>query len=258
VRRLVPWVLVCLLAVAACDDSEPRSAPSVSSTSPTVATSASTTVSSTTTTAAPAAQAKEFGAGAFVEGDDRWLTAPLEPSSKQLGSGCKSLADAGWESTCEVVSSQGVPNEAFWVHERKGVQERVLIYVNHANGGLDLALRAADDNGKEFDATVQTVDLAGDGTRKILVTLRSADQDTSDGISPFPQVDVVEPTGKIVVHVVMRGGRSGMPDAKAVPGRGLEIRDCPVDCLPTAPLRVRMISYRAGAWQVIDEHPEEP
>jgi hypothetical protein len=155
-------------------------------------------------------------ATAFLVPTERWLTVPQEATTKQFTGGCRSLADAGWEPTCERVRSQ--LGDAVWVHERKGVQERVLIYVNRGADGWDLALRAADDDGKEFDTTVQTVDLTEDGTKKILVKMRTLGEGLNEGVPDPPlQVDVVKPSGVIVVHLVISAGRSGHPDAQAVP-----------------------------------------
>jgi hypothetical protein len=55
------------------------------------------------------------------------------------------------------------------------------------------------------------------------------------------------------VRVVVHPSTVGVPDAVLVPGRGLEVRDCPMNCVPTSRLRVRLIAHRAGAWQVIEE-----
>jgi hypothetical protein len=168
-----------------------------------------------------------------------------------MSGGCASLADPGWETQCGRVQSD--LGDATWVRERQGVQERVLIWVNRGTPGWDLALRAADENGEKFDATVSAADLAGDGNHKILVELHSADDDISDGFGPATQVDVVEPSGAVVVHLVLSVGRSGRPDATALPERGLEVLDCPMNCVPTGPLRVRVIDYRDGAWRVVQE-----
>lgn len=187
-----------------------------------------------------------------MEGAERWLTAPAQLTTKPVTGSCDGLDDPGWESDCRYVQSRA--GEAIAVHERHGVQERVLIYVKRGPTRWDLALRAADDNGKEFDATVETVDPMGDGTQKFLVKLRAIDQDPNDGLGEPPlQVDLVEPAGAIVVHAVLIVGRQGHPDARALPGEGLEVVDCTLNCVPTGPVRVRLIAYRDGAWRVVRE-----
>lgn len=194
----------------------------------------------------------EFGEGAYVDGAERWLTAPAEPTTKQTSGTCDGIDDPNWESECQRVQSPA--GEAIAVRERQGVQERVLIYVKRGPRRWDLVLRAADDNGKEFDATVQTVDPMGDGNAKFLVKLRGIDEDPNDGLPEPPlQADLIEPSGLIVVHVVLTVGRSGHPDARALPGEGLEVVDCTINCVPTGPVHVRLIAYRDGAWQVVRE-----
>lgn len=71
------------------------------------------------------------------------------------------------------------------------------------------------------------------------------------------ELAVVEPSGEIVVHMVLRGGRSGPPEVAVRPVEGLEVKDCPFDCVPTAPMRQRMISYTPDGWRIVDEGPEE-
>ena len=188
-----------------------------------------------------------------MEGADRWLTAPAQPTTKPVRGTCDGLDDPGWESDCRYLQSRA--GDAIAVHERLGAQERVLIYVKRGPAGSrDLALRAADDNGKEFDATVETVDPMGDGSAKFLVKLRGIDEDPNDGLPEPPlQADLIEPSGVIVVHVVLIVGRSGHPDARALPGQGLEVVDCTINCVPTGPVRVRLIAYRDGAWRVVHE-----
>lgn len=48
---------------------------------------------------------------------------------------------------------------------------------------------------------------------------------------------------EIVVHMVLRDGRSGPPVAAVRPGEGLEVKDCPFDCVPKSERRQRMVSY---------------
>lgn len=187
-----------------------------------------------------------------MDGAERWLTAPAEPTTKAVTGTCDSIDDAGWQSDCQHVRSHSA--EAIAVHERHGVQERVLIYVKRGPARWDLALRAADDNGKGFDATIETVDPMRDGNEKFLVKLRAFDQHPNEGLGEPPlQADLVEPNGKIVVHVVLIVGREGHPDARALPGQGLEVVDCTINCVPTGPVHVRLIAYRNGAWQVVRE-----
>ncbi len=218
--------------------------------------SSTTSGPATATTAPPVSATAGLAPGAFVETRDqaRWLTVPAEPTVKQFTGDCASVADAGWEASCERVRT--ALGDAVWVHERNGVQERVLVYVNRGGGGWELALRAADDDGTEFDATVQITDLTGEGNPKILVKLREVDADTTDGIDPPLQADVIEPSGQIVVHLFLDAGRSGKADAAAIAGQGLEVRDCEVDCVPTGPIRVRLIGYRDGAWRIVAERLE--
>jgi hypothetical protein len=180
--------------------------------------------------------------------------APKQPTSKRLDGHCSSLADPGWQATCERVTSE--LGDAIWISEHRGLQERVLLYVHREGDTWDLALRAAADSGDEFDSMVFTADLAGDGNFKVVVTLNGVDQDTTDGVPTPVEVGVVEPSGEIVVHMMLRGGRNGSPKVTIRPGEGLEVRDCPVDCVPTAPMRVRLISSTTDGWRVVDEHQE--
>ena len=86
--------------------------------------------------------------------------------------------------------------------------------------------------------------------------LTGVDGDVADGVPAPLEVAVVEPNGEVVVHLMLQGGRSGAPGVTVRPGEGLEVSDCPVDCVPTAPMRVRLISYTADGWRVVDEREE--
>jgi hypothetical protein len=196
-----------------------------------------------------------LASGALVEGDNRWLAAPNEPTTKSLGGDCSSLADSRWEATCERVTTE--LGDAVWLREERGDQERVSLYVRRMADAWDLALQATDDSGREFDSKVFAADLAGDANPKVVVTLKRADMDATDQVPAPVEVAVVEPTGEIVVHLVLQGGRgSGSPGVTVRPGEGLEVRDCSVDCVPTAPMRVRLIAYTADGWRVVDQRFE--
>jgi hypothetical protein len=71
------------------------------------------------------------------------------------------------------------------------------------------------------------------------------------------EVAVAEPSGEVVVHMVLRGGRSGPPEVAVRPSEGLEVKDCPFDCVPTAPMRQRTISYTSDGWRIVDERAQE-
>ena len=200
-------------------------------------------------------RAGRLASGALVEGDTRWLAAPKEPTTKRLGGDCRSLADQGWEATCERVTTE--LGDAVWIREESGEQERVSLYVRRKADAWDLALQATDESGREFDSKVVTADLAGDGNPKVVVTLKRADPDATDQVPAPVEVAVVEPTGEIVVHLVLQGGRgSGSPGVTVRPGEGLEVRDCGVDCVPTAPMSVRLISYTPDGWRVVNQRFE--
>ena len=87
--------------------------------------------------------------------------------------------------------------------------------------------------------------------------LRGVDLHAADEVPAPVEVAVVELSGEIVVHMVLRGGRSGPPEVTVRPSAGLEVEDCPFDCVPTAPIRQRMISYTGDGWRIVDEWPEE-
>jgi hypothetical protein len=192
--------------------------------------------------------------GALVEGDPRWLAAPKQPTTKRSAGDCASLADQGWQATCGRVTSE--LGDAVWIREHRGHQERVLLYVHREADAWDLALRATDDSGDEFDSTVSTAGLAGDGNLQVVITLTKGVERDADGVLPPVEVGVVEPSGEIVVHMLLRGGRSGSPRVTLRPGEGLEVSDCPVDCVPTAPLRVRLISFTPDGWSAMDVRRE--
>jgi hypothetical protein len=189
-----------------------------------------------------------------VEGDPRWLTGPKEPTTKRLDGDCSSLAAHGWEAECERVTTE--LGDAVWIREQQGQQERVSLYVHREGNAWDLAWRATDESGREFDSKVLTADLAGDGNPKVIVTLNGVDLDAADQVPPPVEVAIMEPSGEIVVHLMLHGGRSGPPGVIVRPGEGLEVRDCPVDCVPTAPMRLRLISYTTDGWRIVDERAE--
>lgn len=218
------------------------------------ATTSSTESESDSTRAASASSPAGRVAGALVEGDPRWLTAPRQPTTKRFDGDCSSLADQGWQATCERVTSE--LGDAVWIREHQGLRERVLLYVHREADVWNLALRAADDSGDEFDSEVFTADLAGDGNAKVVVTLSNGVDRDTDGVYAPVEVGVIESSGEIVVHMVLRGGRSGPPGVTIRPGEGIEVSDCPVDCVPTGPMRVRLISYTTDGWRVVDERQE--
>lgn len=189
----------------------------------------------------------------------RLLTPPAEQTVKRLApnQGCSALIDPGWRGDCDRVET--ALGDAIWVSERMGRQKRVLVYTHRTAEAWELVLRASDESGQEFDPEVQTVDLVGDGNPKIVVILREIDTDIRDGLPAPPiHVDVVEPDGRMVVHVTTSAGRIGPAEASATPGKGLEVWDCPYDCVPTAPYRYRRISYADDRWQVVEEGSGRP
>jgi hypothetical protein len=196
------------------------------------------------------ADPKLFTDAAFVEGRHRQLlTAPAEPTIKLLspGQGCSALIDRGWRGRCARFS--GAAGAGIWILERRdgGRQKRVLLYTHRGGSTWDLVLRASDETGVEFEPRVETVDLAGDGDQRVLVLLREVDADANDGVPPPLVVDVVEPDGKIAVHLFTSAGRTGPAEARASRGRGLEVWDCDYDCGPTNPsFRYRRIAYSSG------------
>lgn len=244
-------VLVAVLIVACTTSEGPESAATTTSTRM----AAESEAESSTAGSAPYRTGR-LASGALVEGDTRWLAAPNEPTTKRLGGDCSSLADSGWGATCERVTTE--LGDAVWLREERGDQERVSLYVRRTADAWDLALQATDDSGREFDSKVFGADLAGDANRKVVVTLKRADMDATDQVPAPVEVAVVEPTGEIVVHLVLQGGRgSGSPGVTVRPGEGLEVRDCSVDCVPTAPMRVRVIAYTPDGWRVVDQRFEQ-
>lgn len=200
-------------------------------------------------------RAGRLAPGALVEGDPRWLMAPEEPTAKRLDGDCRSLADQGWKATCERLTTE--LGDAVWIRERRGQQERVSLYVHGEADAWELAWRATDDSGDEFDGEIVAADLAGDGNPEVVVMLTGVDLDAADQVPAPVEVAVVESTGEIVVHMVLRGGRSGAPSVTVRPGEGLEVKDCPFDCVPTSERRQRTVSYTPEGWRIIDTRPEE-
>lgn len=190
---------------------------------------------------------------ALVEGDPRWLEAPEESMTRRFRDDCSSLADPGWEATCQRVTTE--LRDVVWIRQHRGHQERVLLFVHREADAWDLALRATDESGREFDSEVLTADLVGDDNPKVVVTLTGVDLDATDAVPPPVEVAVVEPSGEILVHMMLRGGRNGAPGVTVRPGEGLEVRDCPVDCVPTSSMRLRLISHTTDGWRVVDERP---
>jgi hypothetical protein len=203
-----------------------------------------------------------FAGDAFVDGTERLLQVPVQEITKTVTSNepCLELRDPTWAVTeCDQLKT--AIGDAIWLldHPDRAVDnERVRLYVKRDDSRWDLALEASDSDGQQFEAEVATSDLAGDRNPKVVFVLREVDKDPTDGASSPLFVDVVEPSGAIVVHVVARAGRSGKPEARAVPGRGIEVWDCPVDCVPTAPLRYRRIAYQEGRWQVVEQGSGQP
>lgn len=109
-------------------------------------------------------RAGRLASGALVEGDPRWLATPTVPTTKHLDGDCSSLADEGWEATCERVASE--LGDAVWIREHQGQQERASLYVHQEADAWDLAWRASDESGVEFDSEVLTADLVGDEGRR--------------------------------------------------------------------------------------------
>ena len=247
-RRLLIAVLVAVPIVACTTSDDPKS------TGTTTSTRAAAESEVGSSASAPPFNPSDGPASGVIQGDPRWLTAPDEPTTKRIDGDCSSLADQGWEAECGRVTTER--GDAVWIRERQGVQERVSLYVDRGAGVWDLAWRATDESGREFDSKVLTAALAGDGNPKIIVTL-SVDLDAADHVPPPVEVAVLEPGGRIVVHLMLHGGRSGPPGVTVRPGEGLEVRDCPVDCVPTAPMRLRLISYTADGWRIVDERPAE-
>ncbi|CAN5126585.1 hypothetical protein BH24ACT1_BH24ACT1_11470 [soil metagenome] len=244
--RLLIAVLLASTIVACSRGEDPESAAAT--------TSSTKPETNSTTTASASSPAGRLATGALLEGDPRWLRAPKQPTTKRFDGECVSLADQGWQATCGRVASE--LGDAIWIREHQGLRERVLLYVHREADVWNLALRAADDSGDEFDSEVFTADLAGDGNSKVVVTLNNGVDRDTDGVYAPVEVGVVEPSGEIVVHMVLRGGRSGPPGVTIRPGEGLEVSDCPVDCVPTGPMRVRLISYTTDGWRVADERQE--
>jgi hypothetical protein len=249
VRLRAHGLFVLVFMLGACEGDEPR--PSAEATTTTAALTGPSVSVWTTPTTAAGPLPPEFGRGAYVEGEGRWLTAPDQTVTKTVTPSCAGLYDEGWQADCHRFDSR--LGDAEVVYQRKGVEEQVLIYVHRGATSAELALRAADKDGAGFDATVDAVDLAGDGIPRILVKMRAVDPDPADGVDPPLQADVVEPNGKIVVHLNLWAGRSGTADVRPVANQGLEVLDCPGDCVPTAPLRRRLIAWRDGAWRVVSE-----
>jgi hypothetical protein len=245
--------LVALLLFASCDGGGDEAGPVTTTTS-------TTTTGQPTTSTQPEARSS-FAEGAFVE--DRHpgvLTPPAEQTVKRLSpnQGCPALIDSGWRGNCDRLET--ALGDGIWVSERKGRQKRVLVYTHRTAEAWELVLRASDESGQEFEPQVDTVDLIGDGNPKIIVILREIDTDIRDGLPPPPiHVDVVEPDGRIVVHLSTSAGRTGSAEARSTPGKGIEVWDCPYDCGPTNPyFRYRRISYTNGRWQVVEEGRGRP
>ncbi len=248
-RRVLIAVLVAVPIVACSTSDDPESAATTSTRM------AAESEAESSAAGSASYRAGRLASGALVEGDTRWLAAPKDPTTKRLSGDCSSLADQGWEATCERVTTE--LGDAVWIREERGEQERVSLYVRRKADAWDLALQATDESGREFDSKVVTADLAGDGNAKVVVTLKRADPEATDQVPAPVEVAVVEPTGEIVVHLVLQGGRgSGSPGVTVRPGEGLEVRDCSVDCVPTAPMRVRLIAYTADGWRVVDQRFE--
>lgn len=244
-RRVISILVLSVLA--ACSGSDDNASTTTTATPPSSPAPSSTT---STTSVADAAQQQ-----AFVDGERRFLTPPKEPTTKPGdGSDCMQLGDRGAEVLgCGRVTSKA--GDAIWLHQENGEIEQALLYVRD-DSQWRLALRASDDTGTEFDATVQAVDLMGDGAQKVVFTFRIPDNDQGDATSPPVVADVVEPSGGIVVHVVA-GYPKGSPAVRATAGRGLEVWDCEVDCVPTAPYRYRRIAYAGGKWAVVEQRTDQ-
>ena len=248
-RRVLSAVLIAGLTVACATSNDPQSAATTTSTS--LAAEAENEPSP----APDSDRAGRLAPGALVEGGPRWLMVPEKPTTKRFDGDCSSLADQGWEATCERLTTE--LGDAVWIREHRGQRERVSLYVHREADAWELAWRATDDSGDEFDGEVVTTDLAGDENSKVVVMLKGVDLDAADEVPAPVEVAVLEPSGEIVVHMVLRGGRSGPPEVAVRPGEGVEVTDCPFDCVPTAPRRQRMISYTADGWHIVDEGPEE-
>ena len=244
--------LLLVMVAAACEGDNGSSAASSSTTAPAGATSSiSTTAPTTTTQTTGAPRSKEFGTGAYVEGAGQWLTAPAEPTTKRLIGSCTSLADQAGRRTASGSGATSVTLSG------SGAQRRTRTGAHLREPGrrrLGSRPPRGRYDGKAFTASVVTADLTGDGNKKILVKLKSADEDISDGgLDPPTQVDVVEPTGVIVVHLVLGAGRSGEPDAARSSAARTRSPRLFNELCPDRPLRVRLIAYRDGAWRVVDE-----
>lgn len=247
-RGVLVALLVAVPTVACSTSVDPESAA-------TTTTTRMATESEAESGAAESYRTGRLSSGALVEGDPRWLSASSEPKTKRLDGDCNSLADQGWEATCERVTTE--LGDSVWIRESRGQVERVSVYVRRNTDAWDLALQATEESGREFDSAIFTADLAGDGSSNLVVTLDRADMDATDQVPSPVEVAVVEPTGEIVVHLVLQGGRgSASPGVTVRPVEGLEVRDCSVDCVPTAPMRVRLISYTNDGWRVVDQRFE--
>ena len=249
-RRVLIAVLVVVPVVACTTSDDPESAARTSSTPP-----AAEAENESAASAPDSDRAGRLSPGALVEGDPRWLMVPEEPRTEHLDGDCSSLADQGWEATCERLTTE--LGDAVWIREHRGQRERLSLYVYRKADDWELAWRATDDSGDEFDSEVVTADLVGDRNPKVVVMLHGVDLDAADQVPAPVEVAVVEPSGEIVVHMVLRGGRSGPPEATVRPGEGLEVKDCPFDCVPTSARRQRTVSYTRQGWRVVDERPEE-
>jgi hypothetical protein len=240
--------VLALSLLAACSGGDDNATPTTTSAAPS---SSAAPPSSTSTTSAEDAARRQ----AFVDGEQRFLTPPEQPSTRAGDAAdCALLGDSGWEVVgCGRVTGQA--GDAVWLHERRQAAERALLYVRDPSGWR-LAQRASDETGTEFDASVQAVDLMGDGAQKVVFTFRILDKDDSDGVTPSVVADVVEPTGVVVVHVVATYSR-GRPTVRPTPGRGLEVWDCEVDCVSTAPYRYRRIAFAEGRWSVVEQRTDQ-
>lgn len=246
--RWLPKVLILALPIFACST---REDPSATTTSTHLGEQAET---ESTSSASDGHGTGRLAAGALVEGDPRWLEAPEGAMTRRLRGDCNSLADPGWQATCERVTTEF--GDGVWIREQRGQQERVSLYVHKDADAWKLALQAIDETGREFDSEVLSADLVGDGTPKVVVTLTGVDLDATDDVPAPVEVAVVEPSGEILVHMMLRGGRNGAPGVTVRTGEGLEIRDCQVDCVPTSSMTLRLISHTTDGWRVVDERPE--
>ncbi len=174
-----------------------------------------------------------------LDGTGALMRSPSHPSSQPASNDCHRLAQPGFavyscvtvsgpSGTITEVTSGEAHQVLYSVYRREGAVAR-LVLVN--TGGTDGP-----------PVTFHRVDLAHDGDLKLLAVQKASANAPVSSVGAF---DVVEGSGKVVLHVALGGGGGQIAPA---PGGGVAVWFSPDG---GTHVEHRVYRYQQGAWRMV-------